>query len=146
MRLTNQNREPALAKSLHGPEGGALKLATTTADKKEDPSQLRERDACRSFEGFMLGELLKQMRQAEGSDGGILPRSRAEKMFANQQCEALADLLASREPLGLADLIRSSIGSTGGGSLEDRKHPNQPDKPTAVIESPKPSGTDADGG
>lgn len=89
-----------------------LKLSRPVADKEEDAAQLRERHACRKFEGFLLGEMLKQMRNPDGLSGGLIPASRAERMFIGQQCEALGDLLAAQEPLGLARLLRSNIHST----------------------------------
>ncbi len=65
--------------------------------------------AGRAFEGFMLGELLKTMRNAEGQDGGLFPPSRAERIFINQQCEALGNTLGEREPLGLARMLCRQI-------------------------------------
>lgn len=64
---------------------------------------------CRKFEGFLLGELFKQMREGEISGKGIIPVSRAESIFIRQQCETLGDLLAERGPLGLARLLGSQV-------------------------------------
>ena len=115
-------------------------MAGGGADTKEDSVQLREpvgekaegrgRAACLRFEGCLLGEMLKTMRDVEGESKGILPVSRGEKMFVRQQCEALGDVLAEQEPLGIARLLGRTIHSTGfngGGHDEDRDLQLQPD-------------------
>ena len=128
MRLTDKPTEIPLAKYQPKPPlaldaGTAAKTKTSPSSGAKDPSAV-----CRKFEGFLLGELLKQMREVETSGKGILPVSRAERIFIAQQCETLGDLLAEREPLGLARLLRPqmsekqtaeagsrpSLGRTGG--------------------------------
>lgn len=88
--LTQGSKEPGFALD---PKGSA-----------KDPGAV-----CRKFEGFLLGELFKQMREGETNGRGILPVSRAERIFRAQQCEVLGDLLAEREPLGLARLLRPQM-------------------------------------
>lgn len=145
MRLKDPSQSLPLSRYLQPPGQQSLKLTASSADKKDDPTQLRLQAAGRSFEGFMLGEMLKEMRRSEDAAGGILKPSRAEKMFVEQQCEALGDLLAAREPLGLARLLRSTIGSTGGGTLEDRKQPGQPNQPDQSAPADQSHGSDGAG-
>ena len=49
--------------------------STISLDAKGGPKDLGP--ACRKFEGFLLGELFKEMREAESSSRGIIPVSRA---------------------------------------------------------------------
>jgi len=99
MRL---NDKPAGIPLTQCPTKTALALDPKASTK--DPGAV-----CRKFEGFLLGELFKQMRGGESSGQGILPVSRAERIFQGQQCEVLGDLLAEREPLGLARLLRPQM-------------------------------------
>ncbi len=76
----------------------------------ESEGQLRQ--ACQRFEGLLLAELLKLMRQTEATNRGLLPVSRAERIFINQQCEALGEALASVEPLGIARLLYQALSAS----------------------------------
>ncbi|MEI6501333.1 MAG: hypothetical protein WCP21_09960, partial [Armatimonadota bacterium] len=53
--------------------------STISLDAKGGPKDLGP--ACRKFEGFLLGELFKEMREAESSSRGIIPVSRAEGVY-----------------------------------------------------------------
>ena len=99
-----------------------IKLTPPVTDNKADQVGSRLHGACRQFEGFMLGELLKAMQP---SDSGFLRRGRAERMFINQQCEALGELLAAREPLGLARLLRETIRPGQTSRPQDANAPAQ---------------------
>lgn len=90
-------------------------------DRNIDVAERQQRlnAACRGFEGVLLGEMLKAMQQAEKDPGGIIPTSRAERIFLQQQCEVLGDYLAQGEPLGVARLMRQALSRTGGGSCAD---------------------------
>ena len=130
MELVNRFSGFPLPATTAARSGISLKTAAVETDNNEDTQQQRLRAACQSFEGFMTGELLKAMRQTEASGGGILPTGRAERIFIGQQCEALGEVLARREPLGLGRLLYTAAvasaqnttqtrHSTGGGSHED---------------------------
>lgn len=69
------------------------------------------RQACQRFEGFLLAELLKLMRHTEVTHKGLLPVSRAERIFIHQQCEALGEALAPLEPLGIARLLYQALSA-----------------------------------
>lgn len=101
-----------------------------TQGRKEPPLTLDRKGStkdpgavCRKFEGFLLGELFKQMRNSETSGKGILPVSRAERIFIGQQCETLGDLLAQREPLGLARLLRPQMSEKQTAERGSRPNP-----------------------
>lgn len=79
----------------------------------QDPGEARTQAACQAFEGFLLGEMLKIMQETVSSQQGLLPQSRAEQMFRRQQAEALGEVLAAREPLGIARLLRQSLPREG---------------------------------
>lgn len=85
-----------------------LKLHSTAADNKQDTDQ-QQAAACQAFEGFLLGEMLKLMREDGPSGQGVLPVSRAESVFLRQQSEALGEVLAQRQPLGIARLLQRSL-------------------------------------
>jgi Rod binding domain-containing protein len=85
-----------------------LKSAAVGADKTNSPSSAQER-ACQSFEAFMIGEMLKTMRGGGPSAQGVLPVSRAESIYQRQQCEALGEILAQRQPLGIARLLNQTL-------------------------------------
>jgi Rod binding domain-containing protein len=87
----------------------SLKIGTKSADNKGGSSQAELAAACRSFEAFMIGEMLKTMRGEGASERGILAASRGEKIFIQQQCEALGEVMAAREPLGIARLLQQSL-------------------------------------
>jgi hypothetical protein len=72
-------------------------------------SDIRTRDACQKFEGFLLGEMLKTMRGENTESKGIIPTSRGERIFIRQQCETLGDILGRSEPLGMRRLL---VGDT----------------------------------
>jgi Rod binding domain-containing protein len=94
-----------------GPLG--LKLHPQPADNQDGAQQAKLAAACRSFEGFLVGEMLKTMRESTGAAQGVLPVSRAESIFLRQQCEALGEALAQRQPLGIARMLQQSVqGST----------------------------------
>lgn len=78
-----------------------------------DPVEARTQAACQAFEGFLLGEMMKIMQETVVSQQGLLPTSRAEQMFRRQQAEALGEILAAREPLGIARLLRQSLPREG---------------------------------
>jgi Rod binding domain-containing protein len=131
MDVTSRFSGLPLVRTNASADGLPLKREVAVADNKDDTRQQRLRKACTDFEGMMLGELLKTMRQTEGDDSGILPTGRAERIFINQQCEALGDVLAQREPLGLGRMLYTAASanlaasttqaghSTGGGTHED---------------------------
>jgi Rod binding domain-containing protein len=107
MRLTDKPTENMLAQHQTKP---ALSLSAKTATKTTGSGGAPDPTAvCRKFEGFLLGELFKQMRNGETRGQGIIPVSRAERIFIAQQCETLGDLMAEREPLGLARLLRPQM-------------------------------------
>lgn len=70
-------------------------------------AEQRTIDSCRKFEGFLLGEMLKTMRSAESESKGVIPVSRAERIFIGQQCEVLGDILGRTEPLAIRALLAS---------------------------------------
>ncbi|MHB8997146.1 MAG: hypothetical protein ACYC63_18015 [Armatimonadota bacterium] len=132
MRLNNQISFLPLIKqkptpkpvSMEGPHAerpyrGASgpRRGTSTADvaahgpakERTTASDIRTRDACQKFEGFLLGEMLKTMRGESNESKGIIPTSRGERIFIRQQCEVLGDILGRNEPLGMRRIL---VGET----------------------------------
>jgi Rod binding domain-containing protein len=94
-------------RAVSGPFG--LKLRPQPTDNQDGAQQAKLTAACGSFEGFLVGEMLKIMRESVGAGQGVLPVSRAETIFVRQQCEALGEVLAQRQPLGIARMLQQSV-------------------------------------
>jgi hypothetical protein len=109
MRLTNQTNFLPIVREKARPE--PLPLEEPRRDTSPRPTEegtareTRTRDACRKFEGFLLGEMLKTMRGADSDGKGVIPTSRGERIFIRQQCETLGDILGRSEPLGMRRLL-----------------------------------------
>jgi Rod binding domain-containing protein len=88
----------------------ALKLGPHPADKEDGAAEDRLRAACQSFEGLLVGEMMKAMRQTSPAGEGVLAVGRGESIFAAQQCEALGSVLAERQPLGIAGMLWRALG------------------------------------
>jgi len=124
MRLNNEPHSFSLAPYQGKPAGPVCLTATERA------AQLSQ--AGRAFEGFMLGELLKVMRNAEGESRGVIPVGRAERIFVNQQCEALGEALAQTEPLGLARMLVAQAGlpmESNPATMQSLRRPGGPHAP-----------------
>ena len=90
----------------------APKPGAELADNKDGISDTKTRAACRSFEAFMIAQMLRVMYEAGENAKGILPAGRAEKIFRSQQCDALGEVLASREPVGITRLLAEAVAHT----------------------------------
>lgn len=112
----------SLASYRHSGTELLLKSSDTSADKKDEGESKAETRACQAFEAFMIGEMMKSMRGDAVGGRGILPISRAESIYVRQQCETLGQVMAEREPLGIASLMRQTLNRNGGEVHEDRKH------------------------
>lgn len=89
-----------------------LKSPSSAADRTDTGERRRLEEACRSFEGFFLGEMLKSMQDSALAARGALPLRRAEQIFRRQQAEELGQILARQEPLGIARLMRQALERT----------------------------------
>jgi peptidoglycan hydrolase FlgJ len=91
-------------------DGAAKVAATTGGTEKGSPDPLR--DACRDFEGLMLGIVLKQGMATEPSEGEDFAGRDVFKEFALEQ---VARELGRSEATGLArtlyEQLRKDIGS-----------------------------------
>lgn len=89
--------QPAAASSLAPTALGGLRAAARSGD----PDALRA--TARQFEALLLNMLLKSMRETTG-DGGLFG-SNEQRTFVSLLDEQLANRLAERPGLGLADLL-----------------------------------------
>ncbi|MGE5530699.1 MAG: hypothetical protein ACM3VW_01110 [Bacteroidota bacterium] len=147
MRLTNQTSFLPIVREKAGPETApegpnaerSYRVASgprrgtsprPTEETAKTCSEHRTREACRKFEGFLLGEMLKTMRGGESDGKGIIPTSRGERIFIGQQCERLGDILGRSEPLGMRRLL---VGSN------DEARPARQDTAALVLPERGPS-------
>lgn len=84
----------------------SLKSSGTT-----DPAKLKE--ACNQFEGLMIHQMLKGMRQTINQTG-LIGGSNAENMWRDLQDQALSDEAARSGGLGLSDMLYRQL--TGADS------------------------------
>jgi len=68
----------------------------------------RLREACSEFEGILLTQMLRVMRQ-NLPEGGILPSSPSTKIWESQYEAALGKVLGRSGSLGIADLLYKDI-------------------------------------
>lgn len=94
--------------------GMPLKSAPSVTDNTDERWSSDLSQACEAFEGLLIGEMLKAMRQSSAIAEGILPMGSGERIFMAQQCEALGSALAQREPLGIARLLLQSLAEPSG--------------------------------
>lgn len=96
--------------------GIPLKTPASPTDRRNEARQSDLRQACQAFEGMLLGEMLKVMRNDSPMGEGILPTGTGERIFAAQQSEALGSTLARSEPLGIARMLLESLTRPAGSS------------------------------
>lgn len=115
--------QPAAASSLAPTALGGLRAAVRSGD----PDALRA--TARQFEALLLNVLLKSMRETAG-DGGLFGSSE-QRTFVSLLDEQVANRLAERPGIGLADLMLRQIqiaqrtAGTGG----------EPAVPAAAVQS-----------
>lgn len=66
------------------------------------------RDVAQQYEKHFLRELVKSMRSTV-SDGGLIEKSQAEKIFSEQLDEQYVEQWGGRGGIGLADMIHSQL-------------------------------------
>lgn len=77
-------------------------LPNVSAKPPETAPQARLRQAAQHFEAFWVAQVLKEGRSKEGT---FIEGSMASRMYRDMLDETLADKLAERGVLGLAELI-----------------------------------------
>lgn len=80
-------------------------LPTVTGVTPETPDLLA---ACEDFEALFLAQLMSQMRETL-PEGGILPRSIAERIFQAQLDVEMCRSMSRRGSLGLAALLYQTL-------------------------------------
>ena len=89
-----------------------VKKTVETADSVVSTNDARLQEACRSFEVFMVAQMLKTISEGRVKGEGVIPESRAEKIFEAQRMEIVAEQVVDAFPI----LPRGgAIGNDGGG-------------------------------
>lgn len=63
------------------------------------------RDAAEAFESYFIQMMLTEMRRTIPDDGGLIPKSQAERIFTEMLDEEKAKEMARVGGIGLADVI-----------------------------------------
>ena len=82
-------------------------LASAIADSEEALSERRTqiRAAAEAFESYFMQIMFREMRRTTFDQGGLFPRSNAERIFTDMLDEEIAKSAASGTGIGLADMI-----------------------------------------
>lgn len=80
----------------------------------QDPGALRA--AAEQFEGLMMQQMMKSMRQTVPTEGGITEASFASKVYTDMLDEEYANVASKQGGLGLADLIVTQLGGEAAPS------------------------------
>ena len=67
------------------------------------------KEACTEFESYFLNMMFKSMRKTVVSNGGILGKSNAEKIFQDMLDEQMTDKMAKQGGIGLADMMYKQL-------------------------------------
>lgn len=82
-----------------------IKLRQMTTPEQQDA---KIRDVAQQYEKHFLRELMKSMRSTV-SDGGLVEKSQAEKIFSEQLDEQYVDQWGNKGGIGLADMIHQQM-------------------------------------
>lgn len=63
------------------------------------------REAAKAFESYFLQIMLREMRRTIPEDGGLIPKSQAERIFTEMLDEEMAKDMAQAGGIGLAQVI-----------------------------------------
>jgi Rod binding domain-containing protein len=76
-------------------------------DEKVERAQIRQ--AAEMFEAYFLQMMFREMRKTNFDEGGIIPRSNAERIFTEMLDETIADQAAAQGGFGLADMLYAQM-------------------------------------
>ena len=82
-------------------------LAAAIAETEESLNERRGqiRLAAEAFESYFLQIMFREMRRTTLDEGGLFPRSNAERIFTDMLDEEIAKSAAAGRGIGLADMI-----------------------------------------
>ncbi len=83
------------------------------------------RKACEGFESIFMHKMMQTMRNAT-QEGGLIPKSNAEKIFTDMMDEELSNIAATKSVNGIADMLFNQLKVTLNSSTaeEAMKHAN----------------------
>ena len=86
-------------------------LAAAIVDTEESLIEQRAqiRLAAETFESYFIQIMFREMRRTTFDEGGLFPRSNAERIFTDMLDEEIAKSAASGRGIGLADMIYQQI-------------------------------------
>ena len=89
-------------------------------------------EVAQEFEALLLAYMLKTMRQSVES-GGLFPKESGHETYMEMMDHQLARSLASKQSLGIADLLESQIGRKNGSPVETPAATESPYRPVSDM-------------
>lgn len=93
---------------------------TLRIGRKTGPTAKNNRldDTCAEFESLFITQLFKEMR-ASVPESGLIPMSMGEKIYTSMLDAHVAETLAARGGMGIADVLRNYLdGSRMSGTVD----------------------------
>jgi flagellar protein FlgJ len=98
--------------------------------QQKSPEAIRE--TAKQFEAVFIQMMLKSMRAASGSEGGIMDNDQS-RMYQEMFDQQIALTMAQRSQLGVADLIVKQLGGEAAGAATRPTSPTSLGDPLAML-------------
>ncbi|MBP3888880.1 MAG: rod-binding protein [Cellulosilyticum sp.] len=107
-----------LAKSSAEVSGDDFKNALNQAMASGDDTELR--DACDTLESYMIGMVLKQVKESmmQDDEDSLIPKGDYVKTFEEHMINSVADSLVEAGGLGLSNQLYTQIKNSYGTQME----------------------------
>ena len=106
---TSENRAAAMAEVRRDVEIDRFReiLAAAIMESEASLQERRQqiRMAAEAIESYFIQIMFREMRRTSFAEGGLFPRSNAERIFTDMLDEEIAKSAASGNGIGLADMI-----------------------------------------
>jgi len=97
---------------------GKIASTTAAAAKAATPEADKLKEAAKQFEAVFLRQIIKSMRSASGSDGDGLFDSSSTQQFRDMSDAKLADQMAAKGTLHIADMLVKQYGARLSGAAK----------------------------
>jgi hypothetical protein len=118
-RLQQQSvaRKPQLLQNGTDGNDGSENFSVGSTDSSgndtgsDEPKNEELWDAANKVEGFMIGFMMKQMRETVNRTEGLYERGKAEKMFRGRLDKKLAQRMAENKDFGIAETVYEQLSA-----------------------------------